>query len=280
MLITEKQIEIKTFENYKRFFAYGCSMTGYGWPTWADILGQEIGSHKIYAGGGAGNQWISTQFFESNIAENFNNKDLVMIMFSNYMREDRYVPENKFIRGRLVRNTRWIPNANMMDKSVRWGRMFRKNRDWFNEYHARHRDLIYMYSIKEILVHKNCLSYFGTMGNEYNQLESLPTRIKNLSHHVLPFLGHSMLDAGCKGQWPQYSHIPKEYHPSPAQHFTYLKEVFPNIVWKEKTLAFVDFWEQFVHANSYDTTRSKWDEFKKENTTNYPGMLNCLEEDF
>lgn len=280
MLITAKQIPIKTFENYKRLFAYGCSMTGYDWPTWADILGQEIGIYKIYGLGGAGNQWISTKFFESNIAENFNNKDLIMIMFSHWMREDRYVSVREFIEGKIITRMRWIQNAQMWDKSVRWGKMFRQNRDWFNEYHARYRDLIYMYSVKEMLLNKNCLSYFGTMNNEYNNLESLPARIKNLSHHILPFLGHSMIDAGCNGQWPQYSHIPQEYHPSPAQHFTYLKKVFPNIVWKEKTLAFVDFWEQFVHANSYETTSSSWNEFKNENTTNYPTMRNCFEEDF
>ena len=278
MLITEKQIPIKTFENYKRFFAYGCSMTGYDWPTWADILGQEIGAYKIYGLGGGGNQWISTKFFESNITENFNDKDLIMIMFSNYMREDRYVQENKFIRGRLVKNTRWIPNANINGKTVRWKSMF-KNRDWFNEYHNRYRDLIYMYSVKEMLLNKNCLSYFGTMNNEYNNLESLPARIKNLSHHILPFLGHSMIDAGCNGQWPEYSHIKQEYHPSPAQHFTYLKKVFPNIVWKEKTLAFVDFWEQFVHANSYKKIMSRWNEYKKDNNTNYP-LEGLHKEDF
>ena len=260
MLITTKEIPITTFENYKRLFTYGCSMTGHRWPTWADILGQEIPSYKNYGVEGAGNQLISTHFLESNISENFNNKDVIIIMFSHYMREDRYIEK-----------LGWNVRGNLFSaKHCKWFKMFRKNRDWYNESHARYRDLIYMYCVKEILVNKSCLSYFGTMNDEYNHTNNLTTPITNLTQHILPFLGYSMREAGCCGQWPRYSHISEEYHPSPAQHFTYLKKVFPNVIWKETTINFVNFWEQFIHTHSYETIISKWNKFKNDNSTKYP----------
>ena len=260
MLIATKEIPIKTFDNYERLFTYGCSMTGHRWPTWADILGQEIHMYKNYGVEGAGNQFISTHFLENNIDENFNNKDVIIIMFSDHMREDRY-----------IENDGWISPGNLFyAKHCKWFKMFRKNIDWYNESHALYRDLIYMYCIKEILLNKNCLSYFGTMNEHYKHTEQMPSRIKNIAQHILPFLGYSMVQAGCCGQWPKYSHIPEEYHPSPAQHFTYLKKIFPNVVWKKTTIDFVNFWEQFIHTNSYETIITKWNKFKYDNSTKYP----------
>lgn len=80
------------FSKYKRFFAFGCSFTGYCWPTWADILSKEMPNAEFYNCGksGAGNLFISIRALEANLKFNFNKDDLVIVMWSTFCREDRY----------------------------------------------------------------------------------------------------------------------------------------------------------------------------------------------
>lgn len=80
------------FSKYKRFFAFGCSFTGYIWPTWADVLSHEMPNAKFYNMGvcGAGNLMISARITEANLKFKFNEDDLVIVLWSTFCREDRY----------------------------------------------------------------------------------------------------------------------------------------------------------------------------------------------
>ena len=78
-------------KKYKRFFAFGCSFTNYHWPTWADIIGQDIEFYENWGVMGAGNQFIFNSVIEANQKYKFTDTDLVMIMWSTINREDRYV---------------------------------------------------------------------------------------------------------------------------------------------------------------------------------------------
>ena len=44
------QIQYLDKKKYKRFFAFGCSYTEYFWPTWPDIIGQEIPYYENWDG--------------------------------------------------------------------------------------------------------------------------------------------------------------------------------------------------------------------------------------
>jgi hypothetical protein len=81
-------------KKYKRFFAFGCSFTNYFWPTWADIIGQDILVYENWAERGAGNHFIFNSVMESHTRHNFNKDDLVIIMWSTKEREDRYYNNN------------------------------------------------------------------------------------------------------------------------------------------------------------------------------------------
>ena len=69
---------MKQFNNYKRCFTFGCSFTRYKWPTWSDIIKQEIPETINYGKAGAGNLYISNQLVEGNLRHNINKVDLVM----------------------------------------------------------------------------------------------------------------------------------------------------------------------------------------------------------
>ena len=89
MLIRPDQLD---FNQYKRFFAFGCSFTGYRWPTWAEILHSEMLECSFYNMGlsGAGNLAILSKCVEANLKLQYGKDDLVIILWSTYCREDRY----------------------------------------------------------------------------------------------------------------------------------------------------------------------------------------------
>lgn len=78
---------------YKRVFAFGCSYTNYVYPTWANIVFSEMPNIEHYNLGksGAGNTYIANKVIEANTRYKFNEDDLVMVLWSSYYREDRYI---------------------------------------------------------------------------------------------------------------------------------------------------------------------------------------------
>jgi hypothetical protein len=80
-------------KKYKRFFAFGCSSTNYIWPTWADIIGEEIPYYENWGQSGAGNQFIFNSVIECDLRHSLNEDDLVIIMWTSCSREDRYVDD-------------------------------------------------------------------------------------------------------------------------------------------------------------------------------------------
>jgi hypothetical protein len=78
-----------------RVFAFGCSLTQYFYPTWADVLihhyveeGATVGEN--WGRSGAGNQYISTRLWEANTEHKFNKDDIILLQWSSFFREDRY----------------------------------------------------------------------------------------------------------------------------------------------------------------------------------------------
>ena len=77
-----------------RIFAFGCSLTQYFYPTWADIL---IHQYKLkgyegsnWAKSGAGNMYINMRLWEANTIHKFTKDDIILLQWSSMFREDRY----------------------------------------------------------------------------------------------------------------------------------------------------------------------------------------------
>jgi len=219
---------------YKRFFAFGCSMTQYAWPTWADIIAQEIPESYNYGQSGAGNLFIASQVTEAHMRHNFTKEDLVMIMWSSVAREDRYVNQN------------WLTPGNIYTQSDYDLRFVRKFADDFGYLL---RDINLMTLTKSFLENINIGFYMMHIApfevesknrNERKKLATLYKLYKQTFDSMLP----DMLTAGVNGTWPEHPiQCPggqrSDYHPSPAQHFRYLKNVFPDTRWKRSTVKYV-----------------------------------------
>jgi hypothetical protein len=74
----------------KRLFTFGCSFTGYAWPTWADIVGQSFEYYENWGMSGIGNRLISNKLVECHHLNNITKDDVVLVMFTSIPRIDFY----------------------------------------------------------------------------------------------------------------------------------------------------------------------------------------------
>jgi hypothetical protein len=95
------------FKKYKRIFAFGCSFTHYKWPTWADLISIESPDaiYRNYGFAGMGNLAISTRIIEGSKRFNFNSDDLILVMWSTFCREDRWLNGRWFTQGSVYNST-------------------------------------------------------------------------------------------------------------------------------------------------------------------------------
>lgn len=90
---------------FNRFFAFGCSYTNYLWPTWADIIARDLGiEYHNYGRAGFGNVAIECEILRADIEHKLTKNDLVIIMWSHWNREDRYIAGEWKPRGNIFTN--------------------------------------------------------------------------------------------------------------------------------------------------------------------------------
>lgn len=222
------------FKKYKRFFAFGCSMTAYGWPTWADIIGNEIPEYRNYGQSGGGNLFISCQVTEAHMRHKFNKDDLVMIMWSSVAREDRYL------------NGTWLTPGNIYTQNY-YDDNFVQN--FADELGYLLRDINLITLTKKFLDSIGVDYYFLNMSpfeikcrdiRESTKFEKIKEFYSDTFNSILP----DIFTLECNRQWPQHpisrpGGQTADYHPSPIQHFGYINKLFPDIEWSQDTLKFV-----------------------------------------
>ena len=76
-----------------RLFTFGCSVTQYHWPTWADIAGTQFEYFENWGQAGAGNYFIFNSIIECDIKHNLTPNDTVAIMWSAPARHDYFASD-------------------------------------------------------------------------------------------------------------------------------------------------------------------------------------------
>lgn len=229
------------FKKYNRFFAFGCSFTQYMWPTWADIISKEVSNTYLYAKTGAGNFYIYQAVIEAILTHNINKDDLVMIMFSNVTREDKY-----------TKREGWITPGNLFFQDAYDEKFMNK---FFCEKGYLMRDLSLIEGIIRSLnatdVDYKLMSIvpFNSLASDNQKMQEVDD-VLNLYSSTIDQVMPSVLDVIFGGNWnfrpnrPKYqSHWSKELyvdnHPTPEEHLEYLLALFPTIKFKNDTLEFV-----------------------------------------
>lgn len=78
---------------HNRFFAFGCSMTSFAWPSWADLIAFHNNADVYFNCGspGVGNRTILQMVHEADGICNFRPGDTVLVMLTSPWRNDTFV---------------------------------------------------------------------------------------------------------------------------------------------------------------------------------------------
>lgn len=132
-----------------RLFTFGCSLTNLFWPTWADLLGLVYKEYYNFGALGAGNVYIAHTIVEADLKFNFNQNDMIIIMWSTYFRWDRYKDGNWIHHGHV-----WSNHHSKEDQ-----KLFKEV--WDNHYGVL-QSLDSFYLIQHLLEHKHIKYYFSS----------------------------------------------------------------------------------------------------------------------
>lgn len=94
-----------------RFFAFGCSFTNSIKPTWADIVAREYKYFENWGNAGSGNSFIFYSLMECHKRNKITKDDVVMIMWTNIGREDRFIKDRGWVApGSIYNQTEYDEN--------------------------------------------------------------------------------------------------------------------------------------------------------------------------
>jgi hypothetical protein len=207
-----------------RLFTFGCSYTNYRWSTWADCLSPEFDYFENWGQGGGGNQYIFNSVMEADQRYQFDSGDTVVVCWSTFLRDDRYV------------QGRWHTLGNMFNCPIYDPKYLKTHVD---ERGCVIRDFAYIKAVKVLLESKPALSWrFLSMANlkAGPRCESEPGEPKDVMDLYTDVLD-SILPSYQEVLFPTGWKIAEDPHPSPAEHLAYLDAVLPGWVTKEETRA-------------------------------------------
>lgn len=106
-----------------RLFTFGCSLTRYHWPTWADILGQSFTEYQNWGNRGAGNRQIFERFSECLAKNDLSSHDTVVIQWTDFHRFDYHVWDDEahetwYPGGSLFANVQQDPTKGFLVSKV------------------------------------------------------------------------------------------------------------------------------------------------------------------
>jgi hypothetical protein len=260
-------------EKYKRMFVFGCSYTRYHWPTWADIIGQDVPYYENWGKPGAGNHFIFNSIMECDAKNKFTADDIILVMWSGPDREDRYInfdwicdpPQTKEKtygkawvkkfgqdrRGNLIRDMAYIKAIQEFLDS--------KNVDWAN---------FSMYSICNIdeesilrdnYTYERDLDYFVARyvqlnrdlcdNREITEVYACDVDVLNLYREVYSNIEYSIIDVIRNGH--AYKRATANFgdaHCTPLEHLQYIDAIYPDNTLSQHARKFTACWEQVVQS--------------------------------
>ena len=216
---------MKPFNQYKRFFAFGCSLTNYNWPTWADIIATEVSEYYNYGQSGGGNLFIANSIVEANLTHKFTEHDLVIVMWSSVSREDRYkngkweTPGNIYTQGVIDMDFvyKWSDDRFYLMRDLG---LVEQTRVYLNNLPC-DSDMLKMVDFEETKISDNIKG---------NHLED----ILKLYSSTLECVKPAVVDVVYDGVWPQTpikgwggKGQTADYHPTPLGYLKYLEKFYP-----------------------------------------------------
>ena len=217
----------------KRLFAFGCSLTYYSWPTWADLISTSFDEYYNFAVMGMGNQFIHHTVYEANSIFDFTSNDTVLVMFTHPFRND------SFIIDPLDKNLRWQSRGFIYQPSNddlytdEWRKYF-----WSPE-QSYMQQWLTMKSIKELLLRKG-VNYKFLSGISHRNTEGTGPIDSNEHGFIQPYYKQidEMLDVNeSLFEWANKNYKKEDFyvfngeldqHPTVTMHGNYALKFLPE----------------------------------------------------
>lgn len=74
----------------RALYTFGCSLTRYHWPTWADLLGFHFDYHENWAASGLGNRAIVERLSECVVRSKITADDVIIVQWTDFHRHDTH----------------------------------------------------------------------------------------------------------------------------------------------------------------------------------------------
>lgn len=229
---------------YKRFFSFGCSFTEYRWPTWADIISKEIPEYYNYGKPGAGNFYIFSSIVEADKKYNFNEDDLVMVMWTAIDREDRYLENGWKPTGCVYHSIDDFYDKDFVKKYVDARGMFL-------------RDVTCLSAATTLLRKTNF--YYMSMVKFSSSEEIRNNDIVDFYKDDIDLILPDVMKVIHDGNWIEHARMKiklpngklvRDLHPTPLYHLEYLQKTF-DLELTEETIEFVNYHEKWLSTVEY-----------------------------
>jgi len=221
------------WKKYKRFFTFGCSFTCYVWPTWADIIHQEMLDSEFYNFGrsGSGNTLISYRIAEANNRYQFTDTDLIMVMFTTFCREDRWVSDQGWLTGGNIFSNQIYPKSWVKEFADEKGYLIRD---------AAVLDLTikYLNNLSSTSI-SMMASPFVTNSEICDITSEKPNDIISVYKNMFTQIKPSFYEIELNGNWTDLrrDYIIVDGHPAPIRYYNYLEKLGFNLSPKTKEYA-------------------------------------------
>ena len=208
-------------KKYKRFFAFGCSMTDYYWSTWADIIGAHVPEYYNWGRSGQGNVFIALSIVEAHKRFTFGPGDLVIPMWSSSTREDRYF-NNSWHGGGNIYTNKAYTNAQQKAFIQTADPRFYLIRD------------LGMISYAATLLETTAADWDFLSMIRPGELEWGQDKIEHTDveyHHADTYqlLKPSLYDTIAQRTWQTFTNESGDNHPLPLRHLEYLRTIYKQV---------------------------------------------------
>lgn len=225
-----------------RLFTFGCSFTNYRWSTWADCLAPEFDEFQNWGQSGGGNHFIFNSVMEADQRHKFRSGDTVIVCWTNWFREDRYVKDHWVTLGSM-------PNSNLYVKD------FLDN--YVDERGCLIRDLAMIKAVKTLLesvpgLNWKFLSMVPILQEDlWSEKDSTHANVINLYQDVINSILPSFRTILRPNGWGGCKNRNNDPHPNPVEHLEYLDAILPGWVTKLETRVKMQEETMLLEQNKY-----------------------------
>tara|TARA_A100001037_G_scaffold139406_1_gene126356 strand:- start:2430 stop:3167 length:738 start_codon:yes stop_codon:yes gene_type:complete len=239
---------------YNRLFTFGCSFTNYTWYTWADIINYDLGiPYQNWGISGIGNRGIHARLIECNIKNKLTKKDLIIVQWSSWSREDRYINNSWQVGGNIFSST-----------NERYDKMFlKKYWDVNNDIIQNSTAIISAQSLPITFQLSVPLTYESILG-----LDDIDDKMYTTYKTALP--KNIFYIPEYKGQYP-------DPHPDILNHLDFVKHIYKKIGFeiKKETVDYFSKKHNDIIATIKEAKTDDWDlVLRKTGLGNYK-VINC-----